>query len=254
MEKTLAATSFILVAVCIRIRRETQKQLGVDFARSLTKQLRSISSKTSRIEEGKRKSENIYLLVRHGESLANVEGIISGDPDVGTKKHGLSAKGKEQAREAAGKLHQFLGTRSLELKKVFIRSSPFLRAKETAQILHQELQVPNELVVTADIRERCFGSLEGQSNTRYNDVWKFDYNSAYHKEFMCESVVEVAERAFKTVIDFEKEHSGDVCVIVAHGDLLQILRTTLEMKLPPSRHRFTPHLATASLTKLEPKF
>jgi bisphosphoglycerate-dependent phosphoglycerate mutase len=34
--------------------------------------------------------------VRHGESSANVEGIISSNPDIATKNHGLTDKGKDE--------------------------------------------------------------------------------------------------------------------------------------------------------------
>ena len=44
--------------------------------------------------------QRLYAL-RHGQSLANVEGVISSDPEVATVKHGLSEKGWAEAEAAA---------------------------------------------------------------------------------------------------------------------------------------------------------
>jgi broad specificity phosphatase PhoE len=45
-----------------------------------------------------------YFALRHGQSEANIEGIISSDPVGGTIKHGLTASGRAQARAAATQL------------------------------------------------------------------------------------------------------------------------------------------------------
>jgi hypothetical protein len=42
-----------------------------------------------------------YFALRHGQSFANLEGIISSNPDVGTVTHGLTTSGRVQARVAA---------------------------------------------------------------------------------------------------------------------------------------------------------
>ncbi len=45
--------------------------------------------------------KNRYFALRHGESTANIAGIISSLPSTGTTTHGLTDKGRLQAREAA---------------------------------------------------------------------------------------------------------------------------------------------------------
>jgi hypothetical protein len=45
--------------------------------------------------------KNRYFAMRHGQSTANVEGVISSLPAVGTTTHGLTPLGVEQARSAA---------------------------------------------------------------------------------------------------------------------------------------------------------
>jgi hypothetical protein len=39
---------------------------------------------------------NTFYIMRHGQSMANVQGVISSDPEIATKTHGLSAKGREE--------------------------------------------------------------------------------------------------------------------------------------------------------------
>ena len=46
-------------------------------------------------------TKNHYLMVRHGESTANVQGLVVTDPAVGCAQYGLTEKGKYQAQQAA---------------------------------------------------------------------------------------------------------------------------------------------------------
>ena len=44
---------------------------------------------------------NTYLIMRHGQSEANAQGIIVSDPKIGCFRYGLTALGREQAGAAA---------------------------------------------------------------------------------------------------------------------------------------------------------
>ena len=77
--------------------------------------------------------KNTYLGLRHGESEANVQGVISSDLRVGSSIHGLTPEGRAQARRAAVDLIAQIGRDNLlEPGKVVFVSSPFTRARETA--------------------------------------------------------------------------------------------------------------------------
>ena len=91
-----------------------------------------------------------FYFVRHGESEANVLGIIS-NRDL---PHGLTAHGRTQAELLAKQL------RRLEPAKIF--ASPILRAQQTADILAKRLRVP--FSVTDALREYDCGILEGKSD------------------------------------------------------------------------------------------
>jgi len=61
--------------------------------------------------------KNRYFALRHGQSTANVEGVISSLPAVGIASHGLTQLGIEQARSAAPQvIDKKLGCSNLLLK------------------------------------------------------------------------------------------------------------------------------------------
>jgi len=74
---------------------------------------------------------NNYYLLRHGQSEANVAGlIVSGEE--GLTRYGLTAQGRKQATAAAQQLQSLLAERSTA---VHVFSSDFLRAFQTAEIV-----------------------------------------------------------------------------------------------------------------------
>ena len=75
-----------------------------------------------------------YYALRHGQSLANVEGVISSDPAVACNHHGLSETGLQQARRAAEAV--CAEALSTGVDGVAIVSSDFKRAWQTAQAVH----------------------------------------------------------------------------------------------------------------------
>ena len=77
---------------------------------------------------------NTYWCVRHGQSTANVENIISSNPAIGSTKHELTALGKEQAHVAGADLWANLSELEVALEDVVVYSSNFTRARETARL------------------------------------------------------------------------------------------------------------------------
>ena len=130
-------------------------------------------------------TKNRYFLCRHGQSEANVEGVISSDPDHAVDYHGLSPLGVEQAEAAARNFFEMV--LGLETRTpVEIYTSDFKRARDTAAIIGGRLKVGlkikdhehpyvaegNEVVFKIEerLRERNFGDLEASSNENYQKV------------------------------------------------------------------------------------
>jgi len=91
----------------------------------------------------------IIYLIRHGESISDVKNLYGGTFD----DH-LTEKGKQEAESLAEEL------KNKNIQAIF--SSPYFRAKETAEILKNALGCNIELV--EDIRERnSYGFLSGKN-------------------------------------------------------------------------------------------
>jgi probable phosphoglycerate mutase len=194
-----------------------------------------------------------YFVLRHGQSLANVEGIISSDPSISTVQHGLSEAGQAQARKAGQDVCQQLAG-----KRVGIWSSDFLRARETAQHVadailtssHGVSLYQDQVLLETRLRERYFGTLNGGPDSEYPSVWKYDALDSAHEEFGVESVDNVMTRATQLVTELNKyDQEIDACILVAHGDVCQIIQTAFQ-KWDGRYHRQLPHLDTAVLRPL----
>ena len=96
----------------------------------------------------------LFLVVRHGQSLFNVDKIVNGDPQL---DRGLSEQGIEEAERLAGQLA------ALPLDLVAV--SPFPRALQTANIALSGREVPH--LVDDDLADVRIGELEGASLHAY---------------------------------------------------------------------------------------
>lgn len=184
---------------------------------------------------------NRYYAMRHGESRANLEGIIVSDPTNGVDlEYGLTSRGRRQARVAARL--SGLGPETT------IFTSDFSRARQTAHIAATIIGTAKPQPLTA-LRERHFGDFEGTSNENYELVWAHDAVDPHHGFGNVESASHVLARAAKAVLDIELEHENEDILLVSHGDILQILQTGFA-GLDVRRHRSLPHLGTAEIRPL----
>ena len=99
----------------------------------------------------------LFLLVRHGQSLFNVDDVVNGDPSL---DRGLSKQGIEEAERLAGELA------ALPLDLVVV--SPFPRAVQTANIALDARDVPH--LVDEELGDVRIGELEGASLDAYRDA------------------------------------------------------------------------------------
>ncbi|ETW93597.1 MAG: hypothetical protein ETSY2_51160, partial [Candidatus Entotheonella gemina] len=129
----------------------------------------------------------LILLVRHGQTDENVSGRISGQGAAP-----LNSRGQEQAKLAAQVLAQLNVTRLV--------SSPVVRARQTATILDEHLQLGIE--EEPDLREVGYGDWEGQTfqAIRGGPVYHFVMNDPINAVFPNgESLVSVQQRSIRVV-------------------------------------------------------
>lgn len=182
---------------------------------------------------------NRFLLMRHGHSQANEQGLIISSPKRGLAAFGLSAKGEQQLAETVAAWSWSRPTRVVH--------SDFLRTTQTAERVASAFNLP--LIKDVRLRERYFGELEGKADSYYPTVWEMDAQSADHQTHQIEAVSAVATRMKSVVEEIEQQCQGETVLIVSHGDPLQILLTALADR-PLSQHREQPALLPASITQL----
>lgn len=136
----------------------------------------------------------IVVFVRHGESEANVRGIISSDPE----KYGLTKRGVRQAEIAAEELSCLR-----EVGELY--SSPVLRALQTAKVISERMG--KRLKVDKRLAERSFGSLEGRAMPPDNR-WKLERNTGIYEW----------SKLRKDMYGFIRSLKSGTTVAVTHGD------------------------------------
>lgn len=184
--------------------------------------------------------KNHYFLLRHGNSLANQQGIIVSNPDIGTVRYGLSKLGTNQANIAS----QYFTVKD----KIIIYSSDFKRTKETAEIV-QEKTSAKVLVYTELLRERFFGLYDGLDNSQYDEVWEKDKRNEKNTFNSVESPRQVANRTNSLIEQIESEYQSRNILLISHGDSLQILQTVFS-GISPAAHRSLNHLQTGEIRKV----
>ena len=185
---------------------------------------------------------NRYFVMRHGQSLANLQQVIVSDPQNGIDDYGLSEQGMMQVREVV----QCDPRIDSDL---LIVSSDFRRARESAEIAHEILACVQPLQFDERLRERNFGDWELTPDSAYALVWAGDEINPDNIDNAVESPNQVMQRVSAMIYDYEAKHSNATILMVSHGDALQILQTAFS-KQDASTHRQLQHLQTAEIRRL----
>ena len=182
---------------------------------------------------------NRYLLMRPGESAANVSGVIVSDPKIGCECFGLTERGsKEIIASAKG----FTGETITQ-----IVCSDFLRTLQTARLVADTLNLPQP-EKEVGLRERFFGDWDGMSAENYENIWQRD-NTNEQSDDHVEPPEEVLHRGLNVLSRLERQYRNQVILLISHGDMLQILSTSFA-GISPHKHRSLPHHQTAQIKLL----
>ena len=202
---------------------------------------------------------NRYYLLRHGQSTANVDEVISSDRFQlsYSDKHGLTEVGYQQGKESAplvldcvakqiSHIQTEKGSHPMRHRLIFI-SSPFARARQTAlacirglkemtdRLDQMKLELDPFLRLNDWLIERYFGNLDNEAIYTYAYVWPLDKFNVTHTAFGVESVAAVATRFHRLIQQLEQSFPDDAqagegaapsamnhIVLVSHADVLQI--------------------------------
>jgi broad specificity phosphatase PhoE len=213
-------------------------------------------------------NSNKFFALRHGQSRANVQKIICSNPSIATTAdYGLSEVGQQQALQAGQDVIDAISSDE-SIKGLCIVSSDFARALETAETIrkvycnaqsaatgssHRMRSPPvynNQVIIDTRLRERWFGDYDMQSDSNYQSVWERDAEDSSQTLHQVESVDSVRSRAVSVVNEYETLLQDHMVILVAHGDVLQILQTAF-LSMDARKHRSLEHLETAKLRQMD---
>ncbi len=168
------------------------------------------------LEKNRYRKPNNYYILRHAESEKNnYKGKEINNTKLESDKYDLTEKGIEQAKKVA----KFFKDKKIH----FVFSSPFLRAKRTAEIIAKETGLKTE--IDERLKEMDHGSIcEGKDY--YACVPKEEYpNKDFDTKFGLdgESRNDVRKRIFEFLRELEKKYEGKNILIISHGDPLWLL-------------------------------
>lgn len=162
------------------------------------------------------------FIVRHGETDWNKEGKVQGHTDIPLNEHGRCLAQKT----AKGLQH---------IKFDLAFTSPLIRAKETAQILLGDRQIP--LYEDERIKEICFGSCEGLTCKGENlDPGSEEFNKFFTDtaRYIPSNGAETIEQLYERTGNFLKELTerndldGKQILISTHGAAMTALLNRID--------------------------
>jgi len=159
----------------------------------------------------------IFYIARHGQSVGNVSGdIMGGDPP-------LTELGLEQASALADLF------KSTKINRVF--ASNLIRARQTAQAIADQQGL--ELEIDSRLKERSFGSLEGQTANYFSTNFQAEidqFRNGSLTEQMAWKVVEdmesfsqLLDRVLPFFNDFDGNSQEENILLVTHANVILAL-------------------------------
>ncbi len=181
------------------------------------------------------------ILIRHGESEANRQGIFAGhiDPD-------LQNKGIKQAELTAKYIID-----NYEVDRIY--SSDLQRAYKTAMCLAQMLDM--EVIQDKNLREINAGEWEGIKFDDLSVAYPQEYNVwLNHIGHSCcvggESVKQLGDRIMGALTKIAQENDGKTVAIVTHGTPIRVAQSIVESGTTDKMENI-PWVSNASVTVFE---
>lgn len=153
-----------------------------------------------------------FILIRHGETTANLSDTVGGSTD-----DPLTETGHEQARRVG----EHLKANGCTPTAIYV--SPLQRARDTAAYIAATLMHTPETI--DHLTEWHVGDWEGIKYSEIPNQEGFSMSAMFDPAFRPpdgESLGEVQMRMMKTIRDLATRHPGEQVVIVSHGTALAL--------------------------------
>ncbi|MBI5798835.1 MAG: class I tRNA ligase family protein [Candidatus Yonathbacteria bacterium] len=155
-----------------------------------------------------KKSGNTYLTMRHGEAESNVQGIVSSKLDTNLA-YGLTEAGHASAKVSAEKL------KDSNIDIIF--ASPFLRTKETADIVAGVIGFDTKkIIVDNRLKEIDTGVFDGRPIDEYRGHFASTAEKFTKRPDDGENLLDVKRRMMSLLEELETEYSEKTILLVTH--------------------------------------
>ncbi len=154
-----------------------------------------------------------FLLVRHGQSEANLQDLFAGFSDFP-----LTPLGREQARKTAAFIAEHYDVAAVyasDLKRAYVTGQEIAAACAAPFFAHPGLREING----GRWEAKVFDSLKEEP--RLWDLWIHDFANAYCPEG--ESVRQLQQRLLQALEEIAHRHSGQTVVLAAHATPVRLL-------------------------------
>lgn len=162
------------------------------------------------------------VLVRHGQSIWNLENRFTGWIDVP-----LSAQGRDEAKAAADVL------RGIDFKVAY--TSGLKRAQTTLQIILENLPLDIPVISDQALNERDYGDLSGLNKDEVREKYGAEQVHTWRRSFDTPppNGEALKDTATRTIPFFERAIMGDIrqgkdVLVVAHGNSNRSIVMSLE--------------------------
>lgn len=181
---------------------------------------REVLGSRADLSERTKKSGNKYIAMRHGEAESNVRSVVSSKID-GSEAFGLTEKGRVSAEDAGKKLK----ASGIDI----IITSPFVRTKETAEIVAGAIGFDtSKIIVDERIKEIDTGDFDGKPISEYRDHFVSMAEKLTKRPEGGENLLDVKRRVMALLSELENEYKDKTILIVTHEYPIWMLMAGIE--------------------------
>jgi isoleucyl-tRNA synthetase len=167
-----------------------------------------------------KRSNNKYILMRHGQAKSNATNTVSSKIETSVN-FGLTDLGRASAEKGA----ESLKGESIDM----IVASPFLRTKETAEIVAKTIGFDVEKIIFDErIKEIDTGVFDGKPISDYRNHFVSQAEKFTKRPEGGENLLDVKRRVMTLLEELEREHAGKTILIVTHEYPIWMLMTGVE--------------------------
>ncbi|HEC93787.1 MAG TPA: isoleucine--tRNA ligase [Candidatus Kaiserbacteria bacterium] len=161
------------------------------------------------LKQRMRRSGNTYLIMRHGQAQSNVTETVDTNLSA-RRKNNLTETGCKQVLQSAKEIKEHGGVD-------IIVTSPFPRARETAEIVAKELGISKDAIQTDErLRETGAGELDGASYKEWDAFFVSTEEKLTKAPPKGETHNEIRRRIAELLYEIEERYSAKRILLISH--------------------------------------